>query len=110
MIKLTSEYQHRHGNGDLSNVTGPLPATEKYLQRFPAIAEPRRRTYAAMLSEKRDLAAEEPAELAALKKPYEAWSAEVDADCRRLGIEPPMPKAPRPDKQGRKAAKSGAND
>ena len=28
----------------------PLEATEKYLQRFPEITEPRRRTYAAMLS------------------------------------------------------------
>ncbi len=46
------------------------------------------------LSEQHDLAAEQPAKLAELKKLYEAWSAEVDADCRRLGIEPKVPKAP----------------
>lgn len=42
------------------------------------------------LSEQRDLAAAHPEKLAALKQLYEAWSAEVDADCRRLGIEPKM--------------------
>jgi arylsulfatase A-like enzyme len=31
-------------------VHGPLEATEKYLQRFPRITDPRRRTYAAMQS------------------------------------------------------------
>ncbi|MCX7046352.1 MAG: hypothetical protein NTX50_12810 [Candidatus Sumerlaeota bacterium] len=30
----------------------------------------------------------------ALNKLYKTWSADVDADCRKLGIEPPMPKAP----------------
>ena len=33
-----------------------------------------------------------PDKLAELKKLYEAWSADVDADCRKLGIEPKMPK------------------
>lgn len=40
------------------------------------------------LGEQNDLAAQHPEQLAALKKRYEAWSAEVDADCRKLGIEP----------------------
>ena len=31
-----------------------------------------------------------PQRLAALKGLYEAWSADVDADCRKLGIEPKM--------------------
>jgi arylsulfatase A-like enzyme len=38
--------------------------------------------------ERHDLARERPETLAELKRRYEAWSAEVDADCRRLGIEP----------------------
>jgi arylsulfatase A-like enzyme len=40
------------------------------------------------ISEQNDLAAKYPGKLAALKKLYEAWSTEVDADCRKLGIEP----------------------
>jgi hypothetical protein len=40
------------------------------------------------ISEANDLAAREPAKLAELKKLYEAWSAEVDADCRRMGLTP----------------------
>jgi arylsulfatase A-like enzyme len=40
------------------------------------------------LGERHDLARERPETLAELKRRYEAWSAEVDADCRRLGIEP----------------------
>jgi arylsulfatase A-like enzyme len=44
------------------------------------------------LSEQRDLATEEPAKLAELKKLYAAWSDEMDADCRRLGLEPKFPK------------------
>jgi hypothetical protein len=44
------------------------------------------------LSEQRDLAAEQPAKLAELKKLYAAWSDEMDADCRRLGLEPKFPK------------------
>jgi len=35
------------------------------------------------------LTARYPERLAELKKLYEAWSAEVDADCRNLGVEPP---------------------
>ena len=42
------------------------------------------------LGEQHDLARERPETLADLKRRYEAWSAEVDADCRRLGIEPLM--------------------
>jgi arylsulfatase A-like enzyme len=42
-------------------------------------------------SEQQDVAAEYPEKLAALIKLYEAWSADVDADCRKLGIEPPQP-------------------
>ena len=38
--------------------------------------------------EQSDLAAQHPDKLAALKKRYEVWSAEVDADCCKLGIEP----------------------
>ena len=44
------------------------------------------------LSEQHDLAAENPGKLAELKKLYEAWSAEVDADCRKLGLEPKFSK------------------
>lgn len=44
------------------------------------------------ISEKNDLSAAHPEKLATLKKLYEAWSADVDADCRRLGIEPLTPK------------------
>jgi arylsulfatase A-like enzyme len=40
------------------------------------------------LGERHDLARERPETVAELKRRYEAWSAEVDADCRRLGIEP----------------------
>jgi arylsulfatase A-like enzyme len=54
------------------------------------------------LSEQRDLAAEEPAKLAELKKLYAAWSDEMDADCRKLGLEPKFPKplSPAPAKKG----------
>lgn len=48
------------------------------------------------ISEQRDLAAEQPAKLAELKKLYAAWSDEVDADCRKLGLEPKFPKPARP--------------
>jgi arylsulfatase A-like enzyme len=41
-------------------------------------------------SEQHDLAAQYPEKLAGLIKLYKAWSAEVDADCRKLGIEPPQ--------------------
>jgi arylsulfatase A-like enzyme len=41
------------------------------------------------IGEQHDLAARYPERLAELKKLYEAWSAEVDADCRKLGVEPP---------------------
>ncbi|MBI5773337.1 MAG: sulfatase-like hydrolase/transferase [Verrucomicrobia bacterium] len=44
------------------------------------------------IGEQRDLAAQHPDKLAALKQLYETWSDEVDADCRKLGIEPMMPK------------------
>lgn len=39
------------------------------------------------IGEQHDLAAEQPDKLAALKKLYEAWSAEVDADFRKLGLD-----------------------
>jgi arylsulfatase A-like enzyme len=42
------------------------------------------------IREQRDLAARHPGKLAALKKLYEAWSRDVDAACRQLGIEPKM--------------------
>jgi arylsulfatase A-like enzyme len=42
------------------------------------------------IREQRDLAARHPEKLAALKKLYEAWSRDVDAACRQLGIEPKM--------------------
>jgi arylsulfatase A-like enzyme len=38
--------------------------------------------------ERHDRAVEHPEKLAELKALYEAWSLEVDADCRKLGIEP----------------------
>ena len=55
------------------------------------------------LGEQTDLAAQQPEKLAALKKLYETWSADVDADCRKLGVEP-MPAAPAP---ARSAPKPG---
>ena len=45
------------------------------------------------ISEQKDLAAEHPAKLAELRKLYEAWSAEVDADATRMGLSPKFPKA-----------------
>jgi arylsulfatase A-like enzyme len=50
------------------------------------------------ISERHDLAVEQPVKLAELKKLYEAWSEEVDADCRNLGLEPKFPK-PAPAKE-----------
>lgn len=44
------------------------------------------------ISEQHDLAAVPPVKLAELKKLYEAWSDAVDADCRKLGLEPKFPK------------------
>jgi arylsulfatase A-like enzyme len=43
-------------------------------------------------SEEHEVAAQYPEKLAALIKLYEAWSADVDADCRKLGIEPAQAK------------------
>lgn len=40
------------------------------------------------IGEQHDLAAKHPDKLAALKKLYQEWSDGVDADCRKLGIEP----------------------
>jgi arylsulfatase A-like enzyme len=40
------------------------------------------------ISEVKDIAAKEPAKLAELKKLYDAWSADVDADCRKMGLTP----------------------
>jgi arylsulfatase A-like enzyme len=40
------------------------------------------------IGEQHDLAAKHPAKLAELRKLYESWSAEVDADCRKLGLQP----------------------
>ncbi|GDY22685.1 N-acetylgalactosamine-6-sulfatase [Verrucomicrobiota bacterium] len=61
---------------------------------------------AADLGEQTDLAAQHPEKLTALKQRYDAWSAAVDADCRKLGREPmpaaparaPAPSAPKPGK------------
>jgi arylsulfatase A-like enzyme len=44
------------------------------------------------VGEQHDLATEYPERLMALRKLYQTWSDDVDADCRKLGIEPPMPK------------------
>lgn len=44
------------------------------------------------VSEQKDLAAAQPAKLAELKKRYETWSAEVDADCVKLGLKPKLGK------------------
>jgi arylsulfatase A-like enzyme len=52
--------------------------------------------------EQRDLAAEQPARLAELKKLYEAWNAEVDAECRQMGL---VPKLPQPAAPAQSAAK-----
>lgn len=40
------------------------------------------------VGEQHDLAAKYPDKLAILKKLYQEWSDGVDADCRKLGIEP----------------------
>lgn len=54
------------------------------------------------ISEQHDLAAKQPEKLAELKKLYSAWSEEVDADCRKRGLEPKFPKSikPAPIKKG----------
>ncbi|MFA6562019.1 MAG: sulfatase-like hydrolase/transferase [Verrucomicrobiia bacterium] len=60
------------------------------------------------LSEQHDLAAKHPDKLAALRKLWEDWSASVDADCRKLGVEPKLedlslkPSAKRAAKKGAK--------
>lgn len=41
------------------------------------------------LSEQKDVSVQHPEVLMELKKLYTAWCQEVDADCRKLGIEPP---------------------
>jgi len=45
------------------------------------------------VGEQHDLATQYPAKLAELKRRYEAWSAQADADCRALGIQPKRPKS-----------------
>ena len=50
--------------------------------------------FAEDLAEQHDIVAEEPATLDELKTLSEAWSAESEADRRRLGIGPEVPKAP----------------
>jgi len=50
------------------------------------------------LGEQRDLAAQQPNKLAELKMLYATWSNEVDADCRKLGLEP-KPSTPAPAKK-----------
>jgi arylsulfatase A-like enzyme len=40
------------------------------------------------ISEQHDLSADEPARLADLRKRYEKWSNEVDADCKGMGLAP----------------------
>jgi hypothetical protein len=47
-------------------------------------------------SERHDRAVEHPEKLAELKALYEAWRLEVDADCRKLGIEPSTSKLATP--------------
>lgn len=47
---------------------------------------------AADIREQHDVSNDQPAKLAELKKLYEAWCNEVDADCRKLGREPQMSK------------------
>ncbi|HTU24601.1 MAG TPA: sulfatase-like hydrolase/transferase [Pirellulales bacterium] len=50
------------------------------------------------IGEKKDLASENPQKLAELRDLYDAWSAAVDKDCRKLGIEPLFPKRASQDK------------
>jgi arylsulfatase A-like enzyme len=60
------------------------------------------------LSEQNDLAAKHPDKLAALRKLWEAWSASVDTDCRKLGIKPKMEDLslkPAPKRQAKKSSK-----
>jgi len=60
------------------------------------------------ISEQHDLAEKHPEKLAALKKLYEAWSDEVDSDCRKIGMKPKglNPAAPAPQKGKPDATKS----
>ena len=44
------------------------------------------------ISEQHDLSADEPAKLVELKKHYEKWSNEVDADCQGMGLAPKLGK------------------
>jgi hypothetical protein len=44
------------------------------------------------IGEQRDLAAANPAKLDELRKRYEAWSTEVDADAEQMGLTPKFPK------------------
>ena len=48
------------------------------------------------IGERHDLAAEQPERLAELRRLYEAWSADVDADCRKLGLEPKVAEPAKP--------------
>ena len=50
------------------------------------------------LAEQPDSAAERPAKFAELKTPFEVWSAELDSERRKLGIEPKSPRPPTPAK------------
>ena len=43
------------------------------------------------IGEQHDLADEQPEKLADLKKRYEAWSDDVDDECRKLGLKPKYP-------------------
>ena len=53
------------------------------------------------IGEQLDLAASEPGKLAELKALYQAWSDEVDADCRKLGLAPKFPNVPPALKRGK---------
>ncbi|MEZ5429826.1 MAG: hypothetical protein R3F31_01310 [Verrucomicrobiales bacterium] len=51
--------------------------------------------------EQHDVAASEPGKLAELKALYQAWSDEVDEDCRNFGLAPKFPNVPPAQKRGK---------
>lgn len=88
----------------MSNNYGMRQGDWKFVHSTEGAAEPGPRqtpardrlfNLAVDISEQHDLADAHPDTLAALRARYETWSAEVDADCRRLGLNP---KVPRPGK------------
>jgi arylsulfatase A-like enzyme len=47
------------------------------------------------IGEQKNLAAQQPEKLAELRRLYETWSSEVDAECQAMGLQPKFPKTAR---------------